>query len=172
MKRKIYLELGITLIVGFLIGFFVNSIITDKRIKDFSMYNGETAFWRRALTEVQASDEQKQQIMPIIRIYSEETREIVHQSWEKIPPLWEEMEVEIMRHLSKEQQTHIKALQAERKTHMRESIKRRNNRDGKLGQEHRGERHQGNDTHERQGSNERQGKMHKNARPSPLQKTR
>lgn len=140
MKRKIYLELGITLIVGFLIGFFVNSIITDKRIKDFSMHKGELSFWRRALTEVQASDEQKQEIMPIIRAYSEETREILHESWEQIPPIWEEMEKEIMQHLTKEQQAQIEAKQAERKKHIRDNIKQGKNKERGQGQEYRDER--------------------------------
>lgn len=145
MKRKIYLELGITLIVGFLIGFFVNSIITDKRIKDFSMHKGEWSFWRRALTEVQATEEQREVITPIIRAYSEETREILHQSWEKIPPIWEKMEEEIMTHLSEEQQSQIKALQEERKKQFRENSKRgsQKNNDGRRGDGRKGERENG-----------------------------
>lgn len=141
MKRKIYIELVITLIVGFLIGFFVNSIITDRRIKDFSMHKGESSFWRRALTEVQATDEQKQVIMPIIKEYSDETRDILHKSWELIPPILEDMEKEIMQHLTKEQQTQIKLIQTKRKKHIQENIKNGKKQGRGSGQEYRGEQH-------------------------------
>lgn len=166
MKRKIYLELLITLIVGFLIGFFVNSIVTDKRIKDYSVNKGESQFWRRALTEVQASDEQKEEIMPIIKAYSEESREILHQSWEQIPPIWDKMETEIMQHLSKEQQIQIKALQEARKKHMRENIKKGTPRERGTEQEFKGERRDGQRQGQRPPEEMRQRRQEKN-KPAP-----
>lgn len=140
MKRKIYLELAITLIVGFLIGFFVNSIVTDKRIKEFSLHKGEAAFWRRALTEIEASDEQVKEIMPIIKAYAEETREILHQSWAQIPPIWEQMESEIMPLLSQEQQLKIKEIQENRKRHVKDNINKRPRRDQDKQGEYNGKR--------------------------------
>jgi hypothetical protein len=117
MKRKIYLELGITLIVGFLIGFLVNSAITNKRIQNFSPHKGEIIFWKRALIEIQTTEEQRQAIFPIIREYSKETKDILQESWKQIPPIWDEMETEILKQLSPEQQKHIKILQSQRKKH-------------------------------------------------------
>lgn len=134
MKRKIYLELGITLIVGFLIGFFVNSIITDRRIKDFSMHKGEWLFWNKVLTDIQATEEQEEAIYPIIKEYSDKTRDILHESWEKIPPIWEEMDKEIMNHLTPEQQKQIKEIQDKRKKYMDEFLKsKRNNQEHNRG---------------------------------------
>lgn len=115
MKRKIYLELIITLAVGFLIGFFTNSIITDKRIKDYSLHKGESDFWRRALSEVHVTKEQKEAIFPIIKKHSLEARSILMESWEEMMPIWEEMEKKILLELTPEQQEQIKTIQSERK---------------------------------------------------------
>ena len=167
MKRKIYLELGITLIVGFLIGFFVNSIVTDKRIKDFSMHKGDSSFWRRALIEVQATETQKKEIMPIIKAYSEETREILHESWELIPPVWDKMEGEIMEHLSPEQQIQIKALQEARKQNMQKNINRNSPRERGGGQEFRGERREGQHQGQKRPPSEMRKKNKEQQAPSP-----
>lgn len=173
MKRKVYLELGTTLIVGFLIGFFVNSIITDKRIKDFSMHKSDWAFWRRALIEVQASEEQKQLIMPIIKEYSEETRKILHASWEQIPPIRNKMEEDIMMHLSEEQQAKIKEIQAERENRIKENIKKGAQRDHKERPKNKGE-HRDNYRPERERPHDtrppkerRQGDPHHHTPPEP-----
>lgn len=120
MKRKIYLELIITLVVGFLIGFFSNSIITDKRIKDYSLHKGESDFWRRALTEVNVSQEQREAIRPIIKKHSLEARSILMESWQEMMPIWESMEKEILQELEPEQQEQIKAIQSERKNHFKQ----------------------------------------------------
>lgn len=124
MKRKIYLELGITLIVGVLIGFFANSIITDKRIKEFTMHKGERMFWQNTLTEINATKEQQAEIMPIVKTYSEQTREILHASWAKIPAIWDQMEAEIEKHLTEEQKIQLRSIQEERKTKMQQSSNR------------------------------------------------
>lgn len=122
MKRKIYLELIITLAVGFLIGFFTNSIITDKRIKDYSLHKGESDFWRRALSEVNVSKEQQQAIRPIIKEHSMEARTILMKSWEEMLPIWEEMEQEILEVLSPEQQEQIKIIQSNRRKQFEKRI--------------------------------------------------
>ncbi len=130
MKRKIYLELGITLVIGFLIGFFANSIITDRRIKDYSVHKEEWAFWRRALVEVEATEEQREAIRAIVHSYSEETREILHRSWEQIPPMWDKMNKAVKGHLTPEQQKQIEEIQRERKKQMRAHMKRQRDRSG------------------------------------------
>lgn len=123
MKKKIYIELAATLIIGIMIGFFASSLITNKRIQDFSMYKGEWSFWKRALVEINATEEQQKAILPIIKTYSEETRDILHESWKEIPAVWAKMENEIMPLLNKEQQKHIRQLQLDRKKHMNGRIK-------------------------------------------------
>lgn len=133
MKRRIYLELGITLLVGFLIGFFVNSLVTNKRIEEFSAHKGEMMFWRRALSEVGASEKQKQAIFPIIKNYSEETRGILQESWKQLPPIWKEMQEEIMNELTPDQQKQIKAIQEEHKDRMPKEIKGKGNQKHKDG---------------------------------------
>lgn len=147
MKRRIYLELGITLLVGFLIGFFVNSLVTNKRINDFSAHKGEVMFWRHALTEVGATEEQKQIIYPIIKDYSDETREILQESWKQLPLIWKEMEKEIMLELTPEQQKQIKVIKEEHKAHGPNEVKGKGNqkhKDGRMNkQEERPRRGQG-----------------------------
>jgi len=148
MKKKAYIELGITLIVGFLIGFFVNSIITDKRIKEFSIQKGEWTFWRRALTEVGATNEQKQKIAPIIKAYTDDARQIMHDSWEEILPLMDEMENAILNELTEEQQRQIKQIQIERKKRRIENAKTRQNQERGPGQSP--NKNQGREYHEQQ----------------------
>ena len=123
MKRKIYLELIITLVVGFLIGFFTNSIITDKHIKEYSLHKGESDFWRRALSEVNVNQEQRDAIRPIIKKHSTEARSILMESWNEMMPIWENMEKEILQELTPEQQEQIKAIQSERKNHFKQRFK-------------------------------------------------
>ena len=124
MKKKIYLELGLTLIIGFLLGFFVNSNITGHRMKDFSMHQGETIFWERALVEINATTEQEELINPIIRKYSDKTRNAIHDAWRQLPPIWDQMDSAIMEILTPEQQVQMKAIQATRKEHIEERIRR------------------------------------------------
>lgn len=124
MKKKIYLELGITLIIGFLIGFFVNSNITDRRIKGYSMHQGESQFWKRALEEIDATREQKSLIFPIIKEHSEETRKVIHKAWRELPPIWDRMEDEIMLILTPEQQVQIKDIKDNRREHIEERMNR------------------------------------------------
>ncbi len=133
MRKKAYLELGITLVIGFLIGFFVNSIVTDKRIKDFSMHQGEWNFWRRALSEVQATEEQKKNIVPIIRDYTDQAKEIMHDSWEEILPLMEEMEHSIMSELTPEQQRQINVIKEKRSQMRQDNINKK--RQGEYGRQ-------------------------------------
>ena len=115
MKRKIYLEFVITLFLGFFIGFFTNSIITDKRIKEYSLHKGESDFWRRALSEVGVTQEQRQAIRPIIKEYSYQAHLLLIESWKNMLPIWDEMEEEILNELNTEQQKHLRAIQEERK---------------------------------------------------------
>lgn len=122
MKRKIYLELITTLIVGFLIGFFTNSIITDKRIKEYSLHKGESDFWRRALSEVNVTQEQRDAINPIIKEHSLEARSILMASWKEMLPIWENMEKEILNELNPEQQEQVKAIQSNRKKHLKQRL--------------------------------------------------
>lgn len=134
------MELGITLIVGFLIGFFANSFITNKRIEGLSSHKGEMMFWRRALEEVGATKEQKQTIFPIIKEYADETREILNESWKQLPPIWQEMENDIMQELTKEQQQEFKRFKADHKSRKPEQQRKYKNRENR---ENRGNREMG-----------------------------
>lgn len=140
MKKKAYLELCITLIIGFMIGFFVNSIITDKKIKEFSMHQGEWNFWRRTLTEIKATPEQKQAIVPIVKKYTGEAHEIMHKSWEEILPIMEEMETMIMYELTPKQQKQIIKIKDQRnkmrKENMRKNLESREKRNRHEHKEH------------------------------------
>lgn len=126
MRKKAYLELCITLIIGILIGFLANSIITDKRIREFSIHQGEWNFWRRALVEIEATDEQKEAIIPIIKEYSGEAHKIMHKSWEDIVPIIDEMDKMVMNELTAEQQHHVLKI----KEH-RDEIRKKNMRKNK-----------------------------------------
>lgn len=126
MKKKIYLELGTTLIIGILIGFFANSVVTDRRIKDFSMHKGETLFWHKVLGEIDATDEQREKINPIIKKYSDKTHKTVQETWNKIPLIWDEMENEIMIVLTDDQQKKVLEIQKVRKLEIKKRIKQRN----------------------------------------------
>jgi hypothetical protein len=137
MKKKIYIELILTLVVGFVIGFFVNSIITDRKIENYTLAHREMGFWKRTLSEIGATEEQKEAIFPIVKEYSSQTREIMHQSWNQIPPIWEKMNVEIIVHLTDVQQKELEKIQAKRASDLEQRMKKR--KQGNNEKEHSGE---------------------------------
>jgi hypothetical protein len=136
MKLKVVIQLVIVLVLGFFIGFLTNSSIVSKKIKNYNWRRGEVVFWTHTLDEVHASQEQKDQIMPIVFKYSDKGHQIMHDAMEEIEPLWEEMEKEIAPILTQDQLKVVDGIKKRRLEKFRDRTKSqgRNNdrrKDGK-----------------------------------------
>ena len=78
------------------------------------MRRGEVTFWSRALDEVHATPEQKEQIMPIVVKYSENGHQLMREAMQQVEPMWKDMEDEIAPYLSDEQNDKIKRIKKQR----------------------------------------------------------
>ncbi len=134
MKTKIFLQLSLTLLLGFVIGFMSHGYVTSHKIKNYSWGRGESMFWKHALEQVEASPKQIEEIMPIVKRYSEEGHKVMSESYKKVEPIWEEMNKEILPFLTKEQQVKLDKLRQERSQKFKERIKRSNQQRGGQGQ--------------------------------------
>lgn len=103
MKTKVVIQLVIVLILGFFIGFLTNSSIVSKKIKNYNWRRGEVVFWSRTLDEINATEQQKEKIMPIVYEYSEEGHQIMSKAMKDIEPLWEQMDKKIAPLLTEDQ---------------------------------------------------------------------
>lgn len=103
MKTKVVIQLVIVLILGFFIGFLTNSSIVSKKIKNYNWRRGEVIFWSRTLDEINATEQQKEKIMPIVYEYSEEGHQIMSKAMKDIEPLWEQMDKKIAPLLTEDQ---------------------------------------------------------------------
>lgn len=124
MKVKVIIQLVIVLIIGFFIGFLTNSSIVSKKIKNYNWRSGEVRFWSHTLDEIHASEDQRDEIMPIVFKYSEKGHEIMRDAMQDIEPLWEEMEKEIAPVLTRDQLKIVEDIKKRRVEKFRERTKR------------------------------------------------
>lgn len=135
MKTKIFLQLLLTLLLGFVIGFMSHGYVTSHKIKNYSWGRGEAMFWNKALEHIQASPEQYEKIMPIVKRYSEEGHKVMQECFKKVEPFWEEMNKEILPYLSEEQQVKLKEIREDRSRKFKERIKKPGQRGSHRGQQ-------------------------------------
>lgn len=102
------------LVVGFFIGFFTHSTIVRDKINKYSWGRGESNFWERALNEIQATPEQHDNIMDLVKEYSQKSQQVMHQTFKQVEPIWEELNEKITPLLNKEQNEKLNRLKEER----------------------------------------------------------
>ncbi len=81
MKRKLtYTALFVaTLLIGFVIGFLVQSTITSSRIRNMQSTFTERGMNREFIRAIRPTPEQMEQIHPILREYAGEKRDLMQQ---------------------------------------------------------------------------------------------
>lgn len=136
MKIKIILQFLTTLALGFMLGFMSHSYVTSQKIKNYSWGRGESMFWQRALVQIDATDQQKEKILPIVRRYSEEGHRLMSDNFKKIEPIWDKMNAEIRPLLTDKQRTEIEKLKAERAKKFRERTRKPDRNNSKNGRQH------------------------------------
>ncbi|MFC0876532.1 hypothetical protein ACE01N_08045 [Saccharicrinis sp. FJH2] len=129
MKLKVVIQLVIVLVLGFFIGFLTNSSIVSKKIKNYSWRRGEVVFWTRTLDEIHATQEQKDDIMPIVFKYSDKGHQVMRDAMKEIEPLWEEMEEEIAPILTQDQLKVVEAIKKRRIERFRDRTKNQGRND-------------------------------------------
>lgn len=70
-KSKPILVLAGTLLIGFVLGFFASGYITHHKIKSFMSHTDKEGFVSMIYERIDATEEQKKQLAPILQKYSE-----------------------------------------------------------------------------------------------------
>ena len=76
MKLKPILLILATLLIGFLIGFLTSSQLRHKRMKPARMFSSERFFREVIFKHIELSEEQKNQLEPILKKYAKEGKEL------------------------------------------------------------------------------------------------
>jgi nitrate/TMAO reductase-like tetraheme cytochrome c subunit len=74
-KSKPILVIAGTLLIGFVLGFFVSGYLTNHKIKTFMRWTDKEEFVNRIYYRIDASDEQKKQLYPVLQKYSDKSTE-------------------------------------------------------------------------------------------------
>ncbi len=111
---KPFLQFSAVLVVGFFIGFFTQSTLTANRLRNYRWNDYEQRFWTEALNKVNATDAQKEKILPIVKKYGDKGHQIMRNSMAQMEPLWNEMYNNIKPLLNKEQWAMFQTLRDER----------------------------------------------------------
>ena len=79
MKKTIQIIILITLtfIIGFVVGFLINGRMVSHRIDKMRSYYNETGFGREIMHIIKPSEQQREDIIPILKEYAEENRELI-----------------------------------------------------------------------------------------------
>jgi len=98
-KSKPILVIAGTLLIGFVLGFFVSGYITSHKIKTFMRWTDKEEFVNRIYERIDATDKQKKQLYPILQKYSEKSTECFN----KHKIIIDSMSTELEPYLSSEQ---------------------------------------------------------------------
>ena len=79
MKKtfQIIILLILTFTIGFVVGFLVNGRMVSHRIDKMRSYYNETGFGREIMHIIKPTDQQHDEIIPILKEYAHESRELM-----------------------------------------------------------------------------------------------
>jgi len=72
-KFKPVLILAVTLIIGFVLGFFVSGSVTHHKIQSYMRVTEKEGFVNMIYERIEPSDAQKEQLYPILQKYSQKS---------------------------------------------------------------------------------------------------
>jgi hypothetical protein len=87
MKSKAFLTVVVSILIGFILGFLVSSQITRLRTKDLRSMSSHSSFKSRTYELIKPTQEQKQEIDPVIDYYSgqfDSMRSVTHKGFRQL----------------------------------------------------------------------------------------
>ena len=103
MKTKSLLIILTTLALGILIGILGTNYFRTKRIKEYRSYTTVDGFTHKFLKAIEPTEEQKEQILPIIKEYSKRNHDLRKEYRNDFRKLIKEFNEELKPVLTKEQ---------------------------------------------------------------------
>ncbi len=103
MRTKSLIIILVTLALGIFIGILGSNFARAKRIKEYRSYASNEGFTQRFLKVLEPTEEQKKQILPIIKEFSERNSELRKEYRNDFRKLLKEFNKELTPLLTKEQ---------------------------------------------------------------------
>lgn len=103
MKTKAILTILISLLVGFILGFLTEGQIVKNNRNKLRRISYSQMFENRVLQKINPTEVQKEQILPVIKSYSQKMSEFRKITSQKLDSLRTEMNNELKQHITDEQ---------------------------------------------------------------------
>lgn len=126
-KLKNSLVIVITLLIGFALGILVSGRYTKARIDRLKNFYTEQGFNREFIRVLEPSPEQREELRPILRKYSELNRELLSTHKEEQVELFKNLKSEMWPYLTEAQKERLERFKMQRE----KRLKRRNHMDKK-----------------------------------------
>lgn len=107
MKTKAILTILISLLVGFILGFITEGQIVKRDRNKWRRISYSQMFENRILRKIDPTDSQKEQIMPVIKSYSQKMSDFRKITSQRLDSLRTEMNNELKQYITDEQYSRL-----------------------------------------------------------------